>query len=381
MARKPVQETPKPLFVRREQARVIGGNIATLFGHKPYKGEVGLEIEVEGNQFPKEEIEYDNYGNSTSIDRHPLIPVWWAYTHDGSLRGDDNAEYILDKPTKFDEVPQAIDELWHMFNEYGSILDESNRTSVHVHLNVQQWYLNRVCSFFGLYFIVEDILTHWCGDHRVGNLFCLRAKDAPGIVSRLKQFFKSEHPWMIDEGLHYSGLNAHALKKLGSVEVRTMRGVNNPETIKTWVAVLERIYRLSGEYFDPREIVHGFSGQTRISFLRSLLGPYTDQIVEECGMTSQEIENSLHEGVRIAQSLCYCRNWSEYEPAVYSPDPFGRMPSQAGDMPEPVLTPSVTPNPAAGQTYTTLSASQSHWDQYVAQLQAGQEPLYDLDEI
>lgn len=323
-------------FLKRSAPKVKGGNIQNIFGLYEYSGEVGLEIEVEGNQFPKTELLYDTYGDLIDEEESTYIPSGWAYTHDGSLRGEDNAEYILNEPTKFDQVPERIDSLWKMFKDYGSVLDESNRTSIHVHLNAQQWYLNRVCAFFGLYFIVEDILTHWCGDHRVGNLFCLRAKDAPGIVTRLKQFFRSENGYLLNDGLHYSGLNALALKKLGSIEVRTMRGVNDPELIKTWVGVLERIYHLSSEYPDPREVVHGFSGQTRQDFLKSILGPYYNQIVAECGMNFQQIEASLHEGVRIAQGLCYCRNWSEYEPCSHEPDAFGRMPAQQGDDPEPV---------------------------------------------
>jgi len=34
--------------------------------------------------------------------------------------------------------------------------------------------------------------------------------------------------------------------------------------------------------------------------------------------------DSLYEGIRIAQDLCYCREWSEYRPVVTKLDPFGR---------------------------------------------------------
>lgn len=358
-------------FIRRVVARTEGGDIKTLFGLHEYKGQVGLEIEVEGNMFPKDYDGYDDYGDPIPSDN--IIPDRWRYVHDGSLRGEDNAEYIIARPTTFDEVPEAIDDLWTMFKNYGSVLDESNRTSVHVHLNAQDWHLNRVCAFFGLYFIVEDILTHWCGDHRVGNLFCLRAKDAPGIVSRLKQFFKSEHGWVLNDGLHYSGLNALALKKLGSIEIRTMRGVNDPETIKTWVAILERIYHISGEYPDPRDIVHGFSGQSRTSFLQTILGPYTNQIMEECGMDAMEIDHSLVEGIRIAQSLCYCRDWSKYDPVNCEPDVFGRPPAKQGDYPEPVEDPNQpVAQPAPTQPMDVLqSAAQAFMQEYQPQPDQG----------
>jgi hypothetical protein len=306
-----------------------GLTIKDIFGARAYNGEVGLEIEVEGNAFPKYEEKFDEYGDVIERHRDPNIPDQWDYTHDGSLRGEDNAEYILAGPTMFDEVPEAIDDLWQMFEDFGSVLDDSNRTSIHVHLNVQDWHLDRLCSFVAMYLIVEDVFTHWCGDHRVGNLFCLRAKDAPGIVSRLSQLFQHENGFAINGGMHYSGLNAHALKKLGSIEVRTMRGVKDPELIKTWVGVLERLYHLSGDVKDPRDVVSGFSGRPRADFLSDLLGPFTSQILEGCGMNSHEVSESLREGIRIAQRLCYCRDWSKYEKQE-APDVFGRS-----NVPEP----------------------------------------------
>lgn len=271
-------------------------------------GEVGLEIEVEGNQFKKQRI-----------------PQPWKYTHDGSLRGKDNAEYILRKPIKFSEVSESIDKLWKMFDDYGSVLDDSNRTSVHVHMNAQSWHLNRVCAFASLYFIVEDVLTHWCGDHRVGNLFCLRAVDAPGIISRLKRFFQTEATQYITGGMHYSGLNFHALLKLGSLEVRSMRGTQDPEQIKLWVSVLEHIYNLSEKYQDDLgSIVDQFSGQTRQDLFRKIVGPHADKIMDECGLNFEQFDASLLEGVRMSQSLCYCRDWSKYQKKPEFSDIFNR---------------------------------------------------------
>lgn len=352
----PVKLTDKPVtpFRKRTPAPLAGANVREIFNVLRYDGDIGLEVEVEGNKFPKDYDDYDDEGN---VVPQNYIPDPWQYTHDGSLRGEDNAEYIFRRPVKFEEVSESIDKLWEMFDDFGSVLDDSNRTSVHVHLNAQEWHLNRVCAFFGLYIIVEDILTHWCGDHRVGNLFCLRAKDAPGIVSRMKQFFRSEHSWVIDNGMHYSGLNAHALKKLGSIEIRTMRGVRDPETIKTWVRILENIYKLSEKYPDPRTVVQGFSGSPREDFLRTILGDDMEQIVRECGMTPSEVSSSLLEGVRLAQQLCYCRNWSEYKPTEIKRDAFGRKPS-----PQPTATYSygeadIAPAPMTSGSWSINAAS------------------------
>lgn len=301
-----------------------GYKISTLLGRrKAAEGDIGLEIEVEGNVFPKTNEWYDD-NDDFHQEADERIPEQWKYVEDGSLRGEDNAEYVLVKPIKFDEVPIALKALWDMFDECGSVLSDSNRTSVHVHLNVNEFHLNRLCSFIALYTAVEEVLTNWCGDHRVGNLFCLRAKDAPAILSKARSFLTTGLVHHLDDGLHYSGLNLHAISKHGSIEIRTMRGVKDPEVIQTWVDILRRIYDMSDAYEDPRAVCEMFSGGGSERFLRYVLGGNTDRVVQECGMSPDEINNSVRQGIRMAQRLCYCRDWSSFKPSKASPDPFGR---------------------------------------------------------
>src|SRR5690606_38923194 len=117
--------------------------------------------------------------------------------------------------------------------------------SVHVHLNCQNFLINRLASFSALYFVLEEVLTEWCGEYRVGNLFCLRTKDAPAIVENLIDFIKADGGISFSNGLHYSGFNISALRKFGSIEIRTMRGTDNKELIQEWINILERLYVLS----------------------------------------------------------------------------------------------------------------------------------------
>lgn len=313
------------VFIRKNSTNKPGLNIASLMRSKIVTGDIGIEIEVEGNKFPK-----GNGGIGGSV--HPeLIPGKWAYHHDGSLRGNDNAEYVLKKPIKFADVPKAVQSLWDMFDSYGSKLDDSNRTSVHIHLNAQNWHLNRLCSFAALYFSLEEILTEWCGDHRVGNLFCLRGKDAPAIISELKSFIENDGEYPLREGLHYGGLNVHALYKFGSLEIRALRGCTDAQTILDWVSILERLYKLSGEYKDPRGICEGFSGEGPIAYLSSILGDKFQTVKDGINWDNQRIMESMYEGIRLAQDLCYCREWSEYNPVDVAPDPFQRDPKKVAE--------------------------------------------------
>lgn len=313
-----VVERDGKFFFRRKDTKVMTFPIGSLFSTKPQKGDIGIEIEVEGNKFPK-----DGNAPGGSISAS-LIPKAWVYHHDGSLRGHDNAEYVLRSPVKFKEVDKHLDDLWDMFTKYGSKLDDSNRTSVHVHLNVQQWHLSRLASFMSLYISVEEILTQWCGDHRVGNLFCLRAKDAPGIVKTFQYFVENNGNGKITSNFHYGGINIHSLAKFGSIEIRSLRGVTDVNIIKMWVAILQRLYEMSDSFKDPRESVEDFSGLGPLGFFQKLLGPYADQVIRESHYTIPQIETSMWEGVRIAQDFCYCREWKELDEKTVRPDPFKR---------------------------------------------------------
>lgn len=296
------------VFVRRDQKVKPNFSVAVLMNKKGTKGKVGLEIEVEGKKLPHEDD----------------TPSPWLYHHDGSLRGQDNGEYVLAKPMEFSEIGGALDTLWETFSSMKSVLDDSNRTSVHVHLNCQDFHLNRLTSFLALWFTMEEVLTAWCGEHRVGNLFCLRAVDAPAIVTRLKSFIRSDGSAALPDCLHYSGLNAHALSKFGSLEVRMLRGCSDPQTIKDWVEILEKIYTLSAEFPDPRDICGLFSSEGPLAFFEKILGDKVGVVRSAIDWTDEQVRESMYQGVRMAQDLCYCRDWDVFNPVELKPDPFGR---------------------------------------------------------
>lgn len=309
----------RDIFVKRGNKVEPGFNIGIALSRKETKGDVGIEIEVEGNKFPKPE----GYEGT----HHPVqLPGtgYWSYVHDGSLRGKDNAEYVLSKPILFSEVDKAVDEIFSKMKTFGSVLDDSNRTSVHVHLNCQKFHFNRLASLIALYVVFEEVLTEYCGDHRVGNLFCLRAKDAPAALTNIREFIRSDGKVSLSENLHYAGLNTHALTKYGSLEIRSLRGATEPGVIKDWVAILRRLYELSGEMSDPRDIPNLFSMHGPLSFFEHCLGDKTSVITSAISFNLDRISDSMYEGMRLAQDLCYCRDWDAFKAIDVQPDPFGR---------------------------------------------------------
>lgn len=296
------------MFIKRNEIPKPGFNIGLALRRTDTPGQIGIEIEVEGKNLPEP----------------TTIPDPWKYVHDGSLRGQENAEYVLKKPINFDKVTLALSKLWGRFEAVGSVFDDSNRTSVHVHLNVQKFHFNQLASLFALYITFEEVLTQWCGDHRVGNLFCLRAKDAPAIVTQLKKFIRSDGSYQVEDHHHYAGMNGNALHKYGSLEFRALRGVSDRYVIEEWVDVLKRLYDLSQEMADPRDICNLFSAEGPMAFFDTILGPSASGIRLGCGMSEEAIRDSMYDGIRMAQDICYSRDWDLFKAVTIRPDPFGR---------------------------------------------------------
>jgi hypothetical protein len=299
---------PEVKVIRKEEKTKPGFSVGVILNRKVTKGQIGIEIELEGKNLPHEDD----------------TPAPWNYTIDHSLRGEDNGEYVLARPIDFDKVPKALEALWNKFGEFKSSFDDSNRTSVHIHLNVQDFHLNRLTTFMASWFALEEILVEFCGEHRVGNLFCLRAVDAPAIINHLRKFIKTDGEYQLHDMLRYAGLNPNALFKYGSIEIRTLRGCKDPDTIQTWVDICKRLYDLSGKYEDPRELVALYSSGGPLSFFETLLGDLAPVVRGGISWDNEQVQQAMFRGIRFAQDLAYCRDWGKYKPLKLVADPFGR---------------------------------------------------------
>lgn len=248
---------------------------------------VGLEIEMEGR--------------GLLLDMYHLPR--WVSERDGSLRGE-SAEYKLREPLRPEDVSNEISNLIQASHDFGSVFDPSARCAVHVHLNCQHLQFKRVLSIMVVYFILEDLFTHWCGDGREGNLFCLRARDAEGVISAICHMIQNNNYSILahPETLKYASLNISALSHYGTLEWRTMETPHDLAAIDDWIKMLIRLHRKSQAFSTPNEIIEMFSGQGEERFLTSIMGKYSEQL------KFPGWEARLSEGMRRAQDICLAWN-------------------------------------------------------------------------
>lgn len=261
-------------------------------GLRSVKGEIALEIEVEGENLPR------------SLDALEYLKNW-RRVEEGSLRGE-CAEYVMRFPSSLERAFSSLDELQKAFEVEGSKIYDSYRAGIHVHINVQDLTPTQIVTFYCSYIILEEILINWCDPTRVGNHFCLSASDAEyQIRCLLRSITEGDLRYINTDDIRYSSINLKSLYKFGSLEFRALESTQDFDKVKTWCKMLLNIKEASLEYDNPRALVEQFSDQGGERFLHKMLK-------EEANLfTHLDYLRSFRKGVLLVQDIAYGRKWGE----------------------------------------------------------------------
>jgi hypothetical protein len=251
--------------------------IVEAMGIMPQKGEVGIEIEVEG------------HGLNIRGTEH------WRVEYDGSLRGE-GVEYVLSEPVKRGLVPRVLKE-WSKHLKNAEILD-TGRAGIHVHINVQELTKKQVVQFITLYLVMEPFLMRWCGDSRSGNLFCLSASDAPDLLRLIRSTIQRDSWHRRGNEVRYAAVNIASIPQYGSLEFRAMRSTPDIRAIRQWVEILLHIKDISQEFASPQQIIEQSSEVGMEEFFDRVLGDFMEFDL-----------GSMIEGVRCAQFVAYAKDF------------------------------------------------------------------------
>lgn len=249
--------------------------------------EVGIEIEVEGSNLP--------------IVRDEL----WRTEHDGSLRYE-SYEYVLNEPVPRDKVKISLLKLKKRLLLKKSEIYDSGRAGVHIHVNIRDLTRPQLYNFICLYLIFEDVLVDYCGESRVGNLFCLRAKDAEYLTDLLISSARNkELRELHTDNIRYASINCKAICQYGSLEFRAMRSTVDLKVLNNWVEMLLCLKDAAKTYENPQDIVGCMSAYGGKGFADHIFG---DKL--SC-FPDLDWDTAVTEGIRRAQPLAYCSNWKE----------------------------------------------------------------------
>lgn len=280
----------------------VNAPLRNLFGwERNPAGEIGLEIEIEGGPFPEGEA-----------------PAGWRVHHDHSLRGG-GVEYVLRQPIRADRVENSLTALDRFLANVNKVF--SYRTSVHVHVNIQQLTVRQWAAFIALFAILEEAVVDVIAPERAGNKFCLRFCDASYPIRFVADCIRSSRIQdMRAVDMKYASCNLTPLSTLGTLEFRAMRGNLDVGLLTDWVAFLVRLKEVASGIDDLRDFAARFSQAGPRMWLQETIGLPDNQIVR--GLLALDgLEDKLYEGIRLAQDLCYCTDWT----ADVAPDPEPRV--------------------------------------------------------
>lgn len=199
----------------------------------------GVEVELEFEEYHPDQ--WDN------------VPEGWMSHRDGSLA--DGIE-LVSVPSSLGSLKGLIEvNLDKYLKEYNPI-QESPRTSVHVHINCSdvtfEKAITRACAFW----VYEQVfINEYCSDSRRGNLFCLSVSEADLIFDEIKRVTESGVLDWREGQLKYSGLNLYPLRSIGTIEVRVMHGLTTAYEIMSWVETLDKLMKWADTYRNPRELI------------------------------------------------------------------------------------------------------------------------------
>jgi len=292
-------------------------------------GDVGLELEIEGNNLPTQ-------GSLEKISGKTSGARWLAKT-DGSLRGE-ALEYVLSAPCNIDEAEPMIVGLYDKFKTLGTALQLTNRCSTHVHVNMTGKKVNEITSAIALWTAFEEPLTLWAGEERVNNHFCLSAKDSNfGTVSAWRSFLRSGSA-RFGDNLKYSALNILTLQRFGSIEYRVMNASEDPARLVDWTKFIFTMTRYAGEQFNnPRTLLYAMSERGGQELFRDICdrAGVSRAFVLGVEETVPDIGRSVLEGFRRAQPLVAGFDWDSWMPEInkeYVANPFGSKKKGKGPM-------------------------------------------------
>ena len=181
----------------------------------------GIEVEVE--EVPRKSID--------------ALSHEWIIDRDLSLRGDNAYEFKTPHPCR------VIDGLSYVQSFCTEVLKArevsrkafcfSERTSIHVHIDVRDLRLSQIRAALKLYLIFEKSYFDLVGRDRYHNIFWIPLMETQQV----------NNPPMVNDRMYqtwdkYCAANPQTVKSFGTLEFRAMAGNCDEKLISSWILML-----------------------------------------------------------------------------------------------------------------------------------------------
>ena len=162
----------------------------------------------------------------------------WEVVADGSLRNH-GVEYKTNYGHRIYHLIQSLSSLKSTLYSQDGNPQFSERTSIHVHLDVRTLTMEQLHSFVLVYMIFEDALFAISGEKREHNIYCTPFLQSTTV--NIKPEVRSPSgmlKYFISQASKYTAMNLRCVTEFGTVEFRHMEGNCDIERIFKWVCLL-----------------------------------------------------------------------------------------------------------------------------------------------
>lgn len=253
---------------------------------------VGIEVELEDV--------------AHKIQRDPF--KYWRVTEDGSLR-DNGLEFVFRAPLAGIDVVKAVIELEDAMSVIKPQISE--RTSVHVHLDVRDMSPSQLFSLLVTYAFVERTMMRYCGESRMKNNFCLPiSSTSADFLSRISRFKQTEgrdfihQAQQFNDNERYAALNISAINTYGSIEFRGYHGTYDAQEILTWVNMILSLKKFAIE--NAEDVFRNFHVHISANGALQVFNSIFNRVLAE-RLTTDYLMHDLRESIVTVQDILF--NW------------------------------------------------------------------------
>lgn len=213
---------------------------------------------------------------------------YWRLTEDGSLRN--HGYEFITPPIRAWRVEHALHQL--LTKQIPPDVEYSDRTSVHVHINVRTLTVPQLEALVLTYLLFEKTLFSWIGHNRYENIFCVPICET-NMGLMLDGLIQRNNPHITWQ--KYTALNLLPITEKGTIEFRHLHGTGDIKKIITWINLILSLKKFALRH-EPDYIWHRIrtlntSSEYRMFgeevfgvLIEELYGPAFAQQVEECSI-------------------------------------------------------------------------------------------------
>jgi len=263
----------------------------TSFEDKQFISSIPLS---EKNTYIGIEVETENVRAFIS-DHSP----YWKITEDGSLRN--NGREFVSVPIKAFRVENALTSLFKY--QINQDIEFTERTSIHIHMNVRTMTLEQLKTMILLYLVFEKALFRYVNAERYNNIFCVPLNET-SFGENLTHLFHSDR--LAINWSKYTALNLCPIFEKGTIEFRHLHGTKDIPEIVNWINLIlclkKAALKNSSEYLWDKVRTLNTSSQYH-EFANEIFGTFITNLDD------RSLIEDMSSCVTYVKSRCFNNTW------------------------------------------------------------------------